>query len=389
MFMPERIDHHGWQLALLAWAMPRLPIPRGPRRAGARARDRFVAGDRARNADLPRARWGRGGAVVGHRRAESASGCALMRWRSAAGPRSPFCCSPPTTIATRCATPCRRCGCPTRCSAAHCCSRWPGSRPANGRGGLRWPRARAWSSPPSMPWLAALPAAGSKACRPKSSDCGSAMCARRGRSIATAGGPRSSIVALPVTGLIGWALLAWSKRRDRDCCAGPSAAAPGLVAACSCCGRPAPARPPRCWRRWAPRRCSGCWCRGCGHSPYSPVAVLGGGRCVVVAGGGAALAARAPLHPRASGNRARPRNPPRQRLCSSLWALRPVALQPKGVVFTFVDLGPRLITVTHHDAITGPYHRNGQQIADVMNAFSRQRRSGARDHRANIAPIMC
>jgi hypothetical protein len=34
---------------------------------------------------------------------------------------------------------------------------------------------------------------------------------------------------------------------------------------------------------------------------------------------------------------------------------------------TFVDLGPRLIAVTHHDAITGPYHRNGQQIADVMN----------------------
>jgi hypothetical protein len=28
-----------------------------------------------------------------------------------------------------------------------------------------------------------------------------------------------------------------------------------------------------------------------------------------------------------------------------------------------------LITVTHHDSITGPYHRNGQQIADVMNAF--------------------
>ncbi len=38
-------------------------------------------------------------------------------------------------------------------------------------------------------------------------------------------------------------------------------------------------------------------------------------------------------------------------------------------MFTFVDLGPRLIAVTHHDAITGPYHRNGQQIADVMNAF--------------------
>jgi hypothetical protein len=55
------------------------------------------------------------------------------------------------------------------------------------------------------------------------------------------------------------------------------------------------------------------------------------------------------------------------RLCGSLWGLRPVALQPKGVVMTFVDLGPRLIAVTHHDSIAGPYHRNGQQIADVMN----------------------
>jgi hypothetical protein len=54
-------------------------------------------------------------------------------------------------------------------------------------------------------------------------------------------------------------------------------------------------------------------------------------------------------------------------LCGTMWGLRPIALQPKGVVMTFVDLGPRLITVTHHDAITGPYHRNGQQIADVMN----------------------
>ena len=28
-----------------------------------------------------------------------------------------------------------------------------------------------------------------------------------------------------------------------------------------------------------------------------------------------------------------------------------------------------MITVTHHDSVIGPYHRNGQQIADVMNAF--------------------
>jgi hypothetical protein len=57
------------------------------------------------------------------------------------------------------------------------------------------------------------------------------------------------------------------------------------------------------------------------------------------------------------------------RLCNSLWGYHPIALLPKGTIFTFVDLAPRLITVTHHNGITGPYHRNGEQIADVMNAF--------------------
>jgi hypothetical protein len=56
-------------------------------------------------------------------------------------------------------------------------------------------------------------------------------------------------------------------------------------------------------------------------------------------------------------------------LCPTLWALKPVALQPKGQVLTFVDLGPRLITVTPHDAVAGPYHRNGRDILDVMLAF--------------------
>ncbi|HEX6376763.1 MAG TPA: AcrB/AcrD/AcrF family protein [Allosphingosinicella sp.] len=56
-------------------------------------------------------------------------------------------------------------------------------------------------------------------------------------------------------------------------------------------------------------------------------------------------------------------------LCPTLWALKPVAQVPKGQVLTFVDLGPRLITVTHHDAVAGPYHRNGRDIVDVMRAF--------------------
>ena len=57
------------------------------------------------------------------------------------------------------------------------------------------------------------------------------------------------------------------------------------------------------------------------------------------------------------------------RLCNYIGSYKPIAQLPKGRVFTFVDLGPRLITVTHHDSVIGPYHRNGEQIADVMKTF--------------------
>ncbi|HEX2764828.1 MAG TPA: AcrB/AcrD/AcrF family protein, partial [Allosphingosinicella sp.] len=68
-------------------------------------------------------------------------------------------------------------------------------------------------------------------------------------------------------------------------------------------------------------------------------------------------------------------------LCPTLWALRPVALQKPGYVLTFVDLGPRLITVTPHKAVAGPYHRNGRDIIDTMMAF----RGSADNARAMIA----
>ena len=55
--------------------------------------------------------------------------------------------------------------------------------------------------------------------------------------------------------------------------------------------------------------------------------------------------------------------------CPTLAALRPIAKQPKGDVLTFVDLNPRLIAVTHHRAVAGPYHRNQQAILDVMKAW--------------------
>ena len=57
--------------------------------------------------------------------------------------------------------------------------------------------------------------------------------------------------------------------------------------------------------------------------------------------------------------------------CVTLPALQPLNRLPAQIIFTFIDLGPRLVTVTHHDAIAGPYHRNGDAILDVQHAFTR------------------
>ena len=57
------------------------------------------------------------------------------------------------------------------------------------------------------------------------------------------------------------------------------------------------------------------------------------------------------------------------RYCPTLPALQALDRYPAQTVFTFVDLGPRLITVTHHSAVAGPYHRNGDAILDVQHAF--------------------
>ena len=55
--------------------------------------------------------------------------------------------------------------------------------------------------------------------------------------------------------------------------------------------------------------------------------------------------------------------------CPTLAALRPIAQQPKGYVLTFLDLNPRLIAVTHHDGVAGPYHRNEAAILDLVKVW--------------------
>jgi hypothetical protein len=177
------------------------------------------------------------------------------------------------------------------------------------------------------------------------------------------------MLSLPIAGLLGYGLLAWRARRDHDRLrrtvavalpaltalvllfwqtrTGPAAqmmAVPGAVAVAFIL---------------APLAYNSKW----------PVLRVPGTVLAVLVGLGAVVpfvTAQVPDKPRtATQKKVNIAN----RTCPSLRALAPVARQPRGTVFTFVDLGPRIITVTKHDAIAGPYHRNDRAIADVMKAF--------------------
>jgi hypothetical protein len=73
--------------------------------------------------------------------------------------------------------------------------------------------------------------------------------------------------------------------------------------------------------------------------------------------------------------------------CNALPNMAALDRYPAQTVFTFNDLGPRLITTTHHSAISGPYHRNGDAILDTQHAFGRspdQARAIMRRHGATL-----
>lgn len=179
-----------------------------------------------------------------------------------------------------------------------------------------------------------------------------------------------TVATLPAVAMAGWVLLLWhGRRKDRDLLrrtaavaaiamtafallfwqtrAGPAAQMLGTIGAAALVWLLVPLF----WR-----------------SGNSLVSVLGTTAAVLVGLGiGAPIVATA-LGPRNQTDREKAVGRANA-LCPSLAAMRPVALQPKGTVFTFVDLAPRVITVTHHNSIAGPYHRNGPAIADVMKAF--------------------
>jgi hypothetical protein len=177
------------------------------------------------------------------------------------------------------------------------------------------------------------------------------------------------MVGLPVTGAIGWAILLWMRRGDRDLRRRIiGAAVPGIAASLLLLWqtRTGPAAQmmavvgaaalvwlllPVFWQsRFAVVRVSG--------------VVL-----VALLGVGAATPFVLTLIPEGNATPVEEAIGRANNLCWSLWGLHPIALQPKGMVFTFVDLGPRVISVTHHDTVAGPYHRNWPQIVDVMKAW--------------------
>ena len=177
------------------------------------------------------------------------------------------------------------------------------------------------------------------------------------------------IAALPLTGLIGWMLLAWVNRRDPSQLRRTLAAMAPLVAAVLLL-------------LWQTRTGPAAQMLGAtGATALLWIAVpwvqksqnlvlrTFGTAALVVLGLGAAAPFVSNFYPKEKKTSAMRAVDKANRQCGSLWGLKPVAQKPKGMVFTFVDLGPRLITVTHHSAVTGPYHRNGEQIADVMKAF--------------------
>ena len=193
---------------------------------------------------------------------------------------------------------------------------------------------------------------------------------KEARPVYTHGGRvAASMAALPVMGAIGWTVLAWLRRRDADLLRRIiGAAVPGIVAGLLLFWQTRTGPPAELMAVVGSAALMWCLIPIFWRSKHALVRVLGVS-VVVLAGAGAAvpfalmfIPAEKPTAYQTAIGRA-------NSLCSSLWGLHPIALQPKGMVFTLVDLGPRLITVTHHDAVAGPYHRNWQQIVDVMKAW--------------------
>jgi len=177
------------------------------------------------------------------------------------------------------------------------------------------------------------------------------------------------VVAIPITGAIGWIAFAWLRRGDRELLRRIlGAAAPGLAASLLLLWQTRTGPAAQMLATVGAAALAWTLVPLVWNAKYSAVRVIGTMAAVLI-GVGAVVPFILNFIPETKSTPREIAIGKANRLCNSLWGYHPIALLPKGTVFTFIDLGPRLITVTHHDTIGGPYHRNGQQIADVMNAF--------------------
>jgi hypothetical protein len=180
----------------------------------------------------------------------------------------------------------------------------------------------------------------------------------------------ASFVTLPIGGLIGYAVMVWHNRRDPErCIAWASLGALGATGAALLLWQTRSGPPANLLA--VPGAAGLGWLIliTVYRSQIMLVRVLGTVLGFLLVSGVGIQIAVTQLTPKTeTGPRSKAIGRANAR-CPMMSYLRPVALQPKGYVLTFIDLGPRLITVTHHDAVAGPYHRTYPAIVDVMQTF--------------------
>ncbi len=182
----------------------------------------------------------------------------------------------------------------------------------------------------------------------------------------------TTALALPVTALIGWAFLIWRAWRmgpdSRDLLYRTLAVALPAVTAFALLFwqmRAAPAA-----QMMALPASTALIVLFVGRWLESPKLWLHAAAVVlVVFGVGATVPVALQLVPSENTGEMRLKVAEANRRCPSMAALAPIQRQPEGMIFSFIDLGPRMIVATHHQVVGGPYHRNYRAIVDVMKAF--------------------
>lgn len=186
------------------------------------------------------------------------------------------------------------------------------------------------------------------------------------------------IAALPIMGVIGSALMLWRLRGDPRL---PAWATIGLLAVFSTAlllwqtragpGAQLLAVPGAAALAWT---LAG-WAR---RSDALAIRIVGSVATFLVASGLIVSLVIGAL-PKPPPTKARVAISAANRRCPTLPALSPIAALPAATILTMVDLGPRLIATTHHSAIAGPYHRNQAAILDIHHAFRESDPEIARD----------